>query len=128
MLGEQEEKNPKSSSPKINFFFSKLMIKDYGIKCNTYHEKILKNYSIFDYKCPKCTAKHRFIRHGQYTRNIFYLRSCNKAGYTLVEEKIIIQRLKCTSCNSTHAVFPQEIIPYRIVTLDLIFFFFTNFI
>lgn len=92
------------------------MVIDFNVDCNCYNKKILENYSVFDYICPKCGAKHSFIRHGTYERNVFFVDSSKN----LTEEKIDILRLKCTSCNSTHAILPNDIIPYCIYSFSFI--------
>lgn len=87
-----------------------IMIINFSVNFKEYEEKILNNYSTLTYICPKCGAKHYFIRHGSYTRNFCFI---NNDG-SMCEEKICILRLKCTSCGSTHAVLPNDIVPYCI--------------
>lgn len=92
------------------------MIIDFNVNYNCYEEKILKSYTIFDYICPKCGARHSLIRHGCYERNVCFINSCKN----VIEEKITILRLKCNSCNSTHAILPNDIIPYCIYSFSFI--------
>mgnify|MGYP000323130372 CR=1 FL=1 len=91
------------------------MIIDFSIDFNSYEEKILNKYKIFTYVCPKCGTKHALYRHGTYVRNISYYK--NKC---IVNEKLKVLRLKCASCNSTHAILPKDIIPYCIYTYSCI--------
>ena len=92
------------------------MIIDFNLNFNNYEEIFLKNYSVFYYTCPKCGAKHSFIRHGIYDRNICFIEN----NYNIIEKKISILRLKCTSCTSTHAILPNDIIPYCIYSFSTI--------
>lgn len=85
------------------------MIIDFNVNIKTYVEKILNNYDFFNYECPKCGAKHSLIRHGIYERNISFIKEDN-----ICNEKIEVLRLKCTSCNSTHAILPNDVVPYCI--------------
>ena len=85
------------------------MIIDFNVNIKTYVEKILNNYDFFNYECPKCGARHSLIRHGIYERNISFIKEDN-----ISNEKIEILRLKCTSCNSTHAILPNDVVPYCI--------------
>ena len=56
------------------------------------------------------------IRWGTYNRGVIYYDDNN-----VVREKIItIQRVKCKSCNKTHALLPNGIIPYKQLTDEVI--------
>ena len=91
------------------------MIIDFTVDFSNYKNKILNNYSFFDYVCPKCGAKHSLTRHGSYERNICFIDNHN-----ICEEKICVLRLKCASCNSTHAVLPNDVIPYCIYSFSFV--------
>jgi len=90
------------------------MIIDFKINCNTYEEKILNKKDFFTYNCPTCGAKHSFTRHASYKRNIILL-----SEDTLVDKKLKILRLKCSSCNKTHAILPNDIVPYCIYSYSI---------
>lgn len=92
------------------------MVIDFKVNFNNYEEKILKNYSFFDYPCPKCGAKHSLTRHGSYDRNVCFI----DAAQNIVEQKFTLLRVKCSSCNSTHAILPNDIIPYCIYSFSFI--------
>lgn len=92
------------------------MIIDFKVNFNNYEEKILNNYSFFDYQCPKCGARHSFTRHGSYARNVCFI----DADQNIVEQKLTVLRVKCSSCNSTHAILPNDIIPYYIYSFSFI--------
>lgn len=92
------------------------MVIDFNVNYNNYDEKILNNYSLLTYKCPKCGAEHAFIRHGSYERNICFI----DKDYNIISEKINILRVKCNSCKGTHAILPNDIIPYCIYSLSFI--------
>lgn len=75
-------------------------------------ENISNNYMDFDYICPKCGAQHTWHRHGFYERHVLYLEND-----TLQEHFLKVLRLQCISCNATHAILPNDIIPYSIYGL-----------
>jgi len=86
------------------------MIIDKKLSFKTYEEEIFKKPTIFVYVCPKCGARHSLIRHCTYQRHICYIEGVSIA---VLEKKITILRLLCTSCDSTHAILPNDIIPYK---------------
>lgn len=92
------------------------MIIDFTANFNNYIEKILNNHLFFDYICPKCGAKHSFTRHGSYERNVCFMDKHNN----IYEERMCILRLKCRSCNSTHAILPNDIVPYCVYSFSFI--------
>jgi len=99
------------------------MILDFTQKINMYETNILNNYrEIFDYTCPKCGANHCFTRHGSYSRSVCVLGNSSDIS----EIRLTILRVKCTSCNSTHAVLPVDVIPYKIYSLSCIVFLLTQ--
>lgn len=91
------------------------MIIDFSVSFNSYKEKILNKYDFFQYKCPNCGSTHSFSRHATYQRNISFLLE-NK----ILNEKLEILRLKCTSCKTTHAILPNDIVPYCIYSYSFI--------
>lgn len=92
------------------------MIIEFQVISKDYEEKILKNYTPFEYACPKCSAKARFHRHGTYLRWVTYL---SVEGYIFFEPMEIL-RLKCQSCNSTHSILPSDIIPFQVYSLPVL--------
>ena len=91
------------------------MIINFKINFNNYKEKVLDNYMFFDCVCPSCGSKHSFSRHGTYERNIS---TC--VNNRILNEKVKILRLKCSSCNRTHAILPNDIIPFCIYSYSCI--------
>jgi transcription elongation factor Elf1 len=92
------------------------MIIDFNVNYNNYNERVLNNYLLFTYKCPKCGAKHSCIRHASYERNICFI----NADHNIISKKMNILRVKCNSCKSTHAILPNDIIPYCIYSFSFI--------
>ena len=86
-------------------------------KCNTYKKNSFKKSDFEDTPCPKCPAVGRFKLHGSYKRHIFYFLD----GF-LHYEYIAIKRVMCKSCNSTHAVMPGDLIPYKLLSLFVVMF------
>jgi len=81
------------------------MIIENSIKSKDYKEK---NIDVSNYKCPVCGARHSMIRHAYYKRNVI---TFNNNEFIYLDLKIL--RVKCKSCNSTHAILPGDIIPYK---------------
>ena len=98
------------------------MIIDFKINIKTYEKEILYKEQVFRYVCPKCGATHCWIRHAKYLRNI----SCFENN-EIRSIQLLVLRLKCTSCNSTHVILPNDIIPYCIYTYSARIFFLYNF-
>jgi hypothetical protein len=92
------------------------MIIDFTINFNNYDDRILKDYSIITYTCPKCGAKHSLTRHGCYERNILLI---DELG-NIQDRRIVVLRVKCSSCKTTHAILPNDIIPYCIYSFSFI--------
>ncbi|MCM1557856.1 MAG: DUF6431 domain-containing protein [Anaeroplasma bactoclasticum] len=65
-------------------------------------------------ECP-CCHSNEYIRWGFYERGVIY-----KKNHKIFQEIIVIQRIKCKSCNRTHALLPFGIIPYRQLTDEVI--------
>lgn len=61
-------------------------------------------------KCPKCGAIDRFSHHCNYMRNLSFC-----INDQIVNFKISVTRVICNSCNSTHAILPDFITPYKIM-------------
>ena len=85
------------------------MIIDFNINFNNYNEKILNYAGFFTYVCPSCGARHSLTRHAVYERNISFLQE-----NILLNKKLKILRLKCSSCEKTHAILPNDVVPYCI--------------
>jgi len=99
------------------------MILDFTQKINTYETDILNNCNkIFSYICPKCGATHYWIRHGYYSRSICVIEN----NSYISDVRLELLRLKCTSCDSTHAILPADVIPYKIYSISCIVFLTTQ--
>jgi len=83
------------------------MIIDNQLKNKKYFE-IIESSNLSKYDCPKCGAKASMIRHAYYERNVISIINAVML-YTILK----ILRVKCTSCGSTHAILPADIIPYK---------------
>lgn len=62
-------------------------------------------------QCDKCGTIGNFKNHSCYER---FLIQISKT------EKIKIQRVKCVSCGTTHALIPKDVIPYKQYSLSLV--------
>jgi len=83
------------------------MIIDNQLKNKKYFE-IIGSSNLSKYDCPKCGAKASMTRHAYYKRNVISIINAVMI-YTILK----ILRVKCTSCGSTHAILPSDIIPYK---------------
>ena len=78
----------------------------------------MEDYSIekipfLDLPCPNCGAKHpTWAYHDSYERCLISYQ--NKS---IIYDTIDITRIICSSCNSTHAILPEVIIPFRSYSL-----------
>ncbi len=91
------------------------MIIDYSTNFKQYEEKILYFQGIWSWDCPCCGAKHALHRHGTYTRNLLTFEN-----NTIIEHKIEILRVLCSSCGHTHAILPWDVIPFQIYSASTI--------
>ena len=71
--------------------------------------------NMFALECNNCHRRGECIRHGYYERG--YLLS---AEDVLAGTRIRILRVRCKHCGKTHAVLPEEIIPYLQYTVTFI--------
>lgn len=83
------------------------MIIDNQLKNKEYFQ-IIHSSNLSKYDCPKCGAKASMTRHAYYERNVISIINAIMI-YTILK----ILRVKCTSCGSTHAILPSDIIPYK---------------
>lgn len=89
------------------------MIIDVSLTKDNY--KSLINNKTFPLTCPYCNSVNSFHKHGKYKRTIVYFKDDR-----LLEKEMHIQRVKCCNCNHTHAILPQDIMPYKIYTIPTI--------
>jgi hypothetical protein len=108
------------------------MITDYRYSHTSYSELTKDDLSLNEYDCPKCGAKHSTKYYSHYERHVATLEK--DALFTILEEQgeidaeavlggitgglyndviLDILRVKCKSCNATHAILPGDIVPYR---------------
>ena len=66
-------------------------------------------------KCPKCGKTHLKIFCSKYSRNIIL-----KINNILIKVKVIVPRMICDNCGSTHAVLPDFCIPLKQYSKDAI--------
>jgi len=98
------------------------MIYDFSRICKTYDKNIYTKNSFAGTSCPKCYALGRFNLHGSYSRHVIYFEEKQ-----LVHRLIEIKRIKCKSCDTTHAVLPGDIIAYKLLSLFVVLSILFNF-
>lgn len=64
--------------------------------------------------CPKCHARGTLHPHGHYYRQL-------KLNETDKMSLVKIQRVRCSSCKSTHAVLPEGVVPYEAFGTKILF-------
>lgn len=74
------------------------------------YDKIAFSLNFNSITCLECHSKG-FVVHAYYERHVDIFRR---------NHTIRILRLKCPSCNSTHAVLIEDMIPYSITSFDII--------
>lgn len=112
------------------------MVSYKSIKYKSYkqedYDKEIKEIENDEYKHIRCTCGSlgHFHRHGAYLRFLTSEKENNKNNSGEKEENntddtnetnlIKITRIRCESCNKTHALLPTVIIPYRILSNPII--------
>ena len=109
------------------------MIMCFSEKINNFNENNLKSFSSYDEKysymqslmpdlsdvsydeCPFCHARKKLVKFGYYHRNI----SCI-IDDVIENYYVSVHRVKCNSCNHTHALLPNFLVPYKIMALSSI--------
>ena len=89
-------------------------------KINKFLDKYENNLNNGYLQCPYCNSTD-LIKWGNYERNIIYL-----ADNECRSRVISVKRIKCKSCNHTHALLPEGIVPYKQHTLKTIIESLTN--
>ena len=60
--------------------------------------------------CPKCGAKGKLSEYGDYGRGL-----TSYEGGQIVDSDLRASRLYCSSCESTHALLPDIVVPYSLL-------------
>ena len=89
-------------------------------KINKFLDKYENNLNNGYLQCPNCNSTD-LIKWGNYERNIIYL-----ADNECRSRVISVKRVKCKSCNHTHALLPEGIVPYKQHSLKTIIEAITN--
>lgn len=74
------------------------------------YDKIIFSLDFNNLQCPNCHS-NGLVVHARYERHVDIF----ERNHT-----IRILRLKCPSCNSTHAVLIEDMVPYSIASFDII--------
>jgi hypothetical protein len=73
------------------------------------YKEYTQEFNPSEFPCPFCRTKHPgWKRHATYERYIISFE--NGASITY---QVIIIRYRCSSCNHTHALLPEFLVPYR---------------
>jgi hypothetical protein len=66
-------------------------------------------------RCPHCKSNGNCIQHASYERSLVSFE-----GGRVVYRRLLVLRVICTSCQHTHAILPDAIIPYGSYSLSFI--------
>lgn len=69
-------------------------------------------FSLYGTACPRCNATGKLSDYGEYTRGHVSLENG-----VIADIRINPARVKCASCNTTHALLPDTLTPYSSYTL-----------
>jgi len=76
----------------------------------------VRSFNPYDFPCPKCSCKFpNWRRHDHYPRYIIAFEKGKSKTYD-----VAIERYSCSSCDHTHAVIPEFLVPYRSYSLFFI--------
>jgi len=107
------------------------MITDYRYTHTTYSDLTKDDLSEYDCPNPDCHAKHRTKYYSHYKRHVISLNAdvlkaifdadseidtetlCDMKDMLFYDELLDIFRVKCESCNTTHAILPGDVVPFR---------------
>ena len=64
-----------------------------------------------DAACPACGGRHGYVGHGSYKR--FLVAENGESGRA-------IKRVRCKGCGSTHAVLPDDVIPFKLYSASIV--------
>lgn len=91
------------------------MVNDFNTNVDSYQNKIYQMIDFHTTICPKCNSYGTFKIHGYYKRYVTKLED-----NTVEEIHLKICRVKCSCCNSTHAVLPSNVVPFSTYTIEII--------
>lgn len=70
---------------------------------------------VHDCKCPNCGCKDNYKYYCTYRRNITFV-----INNEVINFRVIVTRIICNSCDTTHALLPYFIVPYKVYSFDAI--------
>ena len=70
---------------------------------------------VHDCKCPYCGCKDNYKYYCTYRRNITFV-----INNEVINFRVIVTRIICNSCDTTHALLPYFIVPYKVYSFDAI--------
>ena len=71
------------------------------------YQEVIGGFKYHNVQCPGCCAVGKLQSHGDYYRNFVF-----PDGEKIIESSLSPLRFKCVSCNTTHALLPDIIVPY----------------
>ena len=90
------------------------MIIDFSYDVDSYQE-LLAHYGNWPYTCPVCNTVGQWQRHGTYLR--YLLVSEDDTYYQWKTHHMKILRIRCKSCQHTHAILTKDMVPYAIYSI-----------
>jgi len=71
------------------------------------YQEATDEFKHYDAKCPRCGAKGKLSPYGSYERGLVHL-----VDVKMLDCRVKPLRFKCASCNTTHALLPDVLVPY----------------
>lgn len=78
-------------------------------------ECVIASDNFLTEKCPKCGKTHLRLFNSSYSRNVII-----KVNNILIKVKLVVPRLICENCGSTHAILPDFCVPLKQYSKDTI--------
>lgn len=92
-------------------------IKNFLISAAAMYEEAIKEIDLKNVACPYCNTKDpAWSKHATYSRYLISYSSHQGVLY----ERITVTRYRCSSCNHTHAILPEMIVPYNMYSIVFI--------
>lgn len=98
--------------------FFRMIKKFYSLHISEFdlYMSYVKSFNPLDFPCPKCHCKYPgWKHHDYYPRYIISFENKKVKCH-----HVAVERLLCSSCDHTHAVIPEFLVPYRSYSLFFI--------
>jgi len=91
----------------IRLFTALCKLKFKSLSDEAIFQNATDEFKHYNEKCPRCGATGMISPHGSYSRNLV-----SYQDEKTIESRVSPSRFECTSCDTTHALLPDIIVPY----------------